>query len=72
MSEKEIARRKIGEHLKGIRREKDISTYQITKEHGIRFEVIQAIEEGSANYTIDNFLAYIGAIDCSFYLENAK
>jgi len=67
---KEIARQKIGEHFKSIREEKEISTYQITKEYGIRFEVIQAIEEGSSNYTIDNFLAYINAVDCYFYLAN--
>jgi len=42
----------------------------MTKEHGIRFEAIQAIEEGSSNYTIDNFLTYISAIDCYFYLAN--
>lgn len=67
---KEIARQKIGGHLKSIREEKQLSTYQITKDHGIRFEVIQAIEEGSKNYTIDNFLSYISAIDCYFYLAN--
>jgi transcriptional regulator with XRE-family HTH domain len=49
---KEVARQKIGEYLKSLREEKGISTYQMTKSHGIRFEAIQAIEEGSSNYTI--------------------
>jgi transcriptional regulator with XRE-family HTH domain len=69
---KQLARQKVGQYLKGIREGKGLSTYQITKEHGIRFEVIKAIEEGSSNYTIDNFLGYIGAIDCYFYLENKE
>jgi transcriptional regulator with XRE-family HTH domain len=67
---KQVARQKIGEYLKSLREEKGISTYQMTKLQGIRFEAIQAIEEGSSNYTIDNFLTYISAIDCYFYLAN--
>jgi transcriptional regulator with XRE-family HTH domain len=67
---KELARKKIGEYLKSMRLEKGVSTYQMTKTHGIRFEAIQAIEEGSSNYTIDNFLTYISALDCYFYLAN--
>ena len=67
---KEAARQKIGEYIKSLREGKGISTYQITKDHGIRFEVIQAIEQGSKNSTIDNFLSYISAIDCYFYLAN--
>lgn len=67
---KEIARKKIGEYLKSLREEKGISTDQMIKSHGIRFEAIQAIEEGSSNYTIDNFLTYISALDCYFYLSN--
>lgn len=67
---KEVSRQKIGEYLKSLREEKGISTYQMTKSHGIRFEAIQAIEEGSSNYTIDNFLTYISALDCYFYLAN--
>jgi len=67
---KMIARQKIGEYLKSLRQEKGISTYQMTKSHGIRFEAIQAIEEGSTNYTIDNFLTYISALDCYLYLAN--
>lgn len=69
---KEVARQKIGEYLKDLREEKGISTYQMTKSHGIRFEAIQAIEEGSSNYTIDNFLTYISALDCYFYLANRE
>ena len=61
---KEKARQKIGNRLKFLREEKKISTYQITKSHGLRFEAIQAIEQGSSNYTIDNFLTYISAVDC--------
>lgn len=69
---KEEARQKIGEYLKSLREEKGISTYHMTKSHGIRFEAIQAIEEGSSNYTIDNFLTYISALDCYFYLANRE
>jgi transcriptional regulator with XRE-family HTH domain len=67
-----LARQKIGEHLAAIRKEKQISTYALREQFGIRFEVIQAIEEGSKNYTIDNFLAYISALDCYFYLANKE
>ena len=67
---KQVARQKIGEYLKSLRKEKGISTYQMTKSHGIRFEAIQAIEKGSRNYTIDNLLTYISALDCYFYLAN--
>lgn len=67
---KEVARHKIGEYLKSLREKKEISTYQMTKSHGLRFEAIQAIEEGSSNYTIDNFLTYISALDCYIYLAN--
>lgn len=67
---KEVARQKIGDYLKSLREEKGISTYQMTKSHGIRFEAIQAIEAGGSNYTIDNFLTYISALDCYFYLAN--
>jgi transcriptional regulator with XRE-family HTH domain len=69
---KQVARQKIGEHLRILRTEKNISTYQMTKQYGIRFEAIQAIEEGTNNYTIDNFLTYIAAIDCYFYLANRE
>lgn len=67
---KKVARQNIGEYLKSLREEKGISTYRMTKSHRIRFEAIQAIEEGSSNYTIDNFLTYISAIDCYLYLAN--
>lgn len=67
-----IARQKIGQYLKEMRLSKGITTYQMTKEYGIRFEAISAIEEGSSNYTIDNFLAYIAALDCYFYLKGRE
>lgn len=67
---KEEARKQIGKYLEGIRLEKGISTYKITKEHGLKYEEIRAIEEGSANYTIDNFLIYLSALDCYFYLAD--
>ena len=65
-----IGRKKIGEYLKSLREDKGISTYQMTKSHGIQFALIKAIEEGSTNYTIDSFLTYISALDCYFYLAN--
>ena len=67
-----VARQKIGEYLKSIREDKKITTYQMIKETGIRFEAIKSIEEGSSNYTIDNFLTYVSALDCYFYLANKE
>jgi transcriptional regulator with XRE-family HTH domain len=67
---KETARQKVGKCLKSLRKEKRISTYQMTKEYGIRFEAIQAIEAGSSNYTIDSFLTYIDAIGFDIVAED--
>lgn len=64
------ARKLIGAHLRSIREEKGLSTYAITKSHGMRFEAIEAVEQGSSSYTIDTFLTYISAIDCYFYTAN--
>ena len=63
-------RRLIGEHLKKIREKKGISTYRITKDYGLPYRAIRAIENGSSNYTIDNFLTLIRAINCYFCLDN--
>lgn len=66
----EIARKLIGESLSEVRKSKSISLYQITKTHGLKFDVIKSIEEGSKNYTIDSFLTYISALNVYFFLED--
>lgn len=47
-----------------------VSTYQLSKDFGLRFEAIKAIEEGSANYTIDKLLAYTNALNQSINFLN--
>jgi len=68
----EEGRKQIGKYLQDKRKRKEITTYQITQNTGLRFETIKAIESGSANYAIDSFLTYISAIDSYFYLADRE
>ena len=68
---KEVARKKVGEYLKKIREDKGVSTYKMMKE-GVRVEVLKSIEDGSKNYTIDNFLNYIRVVDSYFCLVDKE
>jgi cytoskeletal protein RodZ len=72
MQNKEIlktAREKIGEMCRTTREDKSLSKYAIEKSHGLRFEQINAIENGDG-YTIDTFLTYCSAIGARFYIES--
>lgn len=52
----------LGRGLKSIREGRNQSPYYFTKHHGIRQEQVAAIEQGTANYTIDTLLAYVDAL----------
>ncbi len=66
----QIAKEVIGKALKDVRKAKGITTYTMLKSHGLRYEQIKAIEEGSTAYTIDVFLLYISALNVYFFLED--
>ena len=51
-----------GDMLRKIRIENNISKHEISK-RGLRTESINAIENNSSAYTIDNFLKYILILD---------
>ena len=61
-AEIEQHRKNLGVRLEEIRDRNGLSTYYITKNFGIRFEEIQAIEKGLSNYTVDTLLFYCEAI----------
>lgn len=63
MSTKEIGRR-----LMKLRESQGISMYSITKETGLRYEIIKYIESGDANYTIESLLKYAAAIHVEILL----
>ncbi len=65
-----IARSKVGQYLIDIRKFKKLSRNQMVRNTGLTYQQIQAIEEGTGNYSIDAFLTYISALDCYFYLAN--
>lgn len=66
----EIARQKIGQYLKDIRKFKNLTILEMAEKTGTGVKTISAIENGSKNYTIDAFLSYINAVNCYFYLAN--
>ena len=61
-------RKQLGEHLRN-KREKAGIIKQALVNQGLRFERIQDVEKGSANYTIDTLLLYVEAIGGSIRIE---
>lgn len=55
-------RQLIGRQLKEQRIKKGIIPYRIMKMTGLQPNVTKSIEEGSANYSIDSYLAYKKAV----------
>ncbi len=67
-----VARQKVGEYLKSIREEKELTYYAVAKLADISIEQVQGIEDGSKAYTFDTFMKITHALDCYFFLEDKK
>ena len=63
-----IAREKIGDYLRGIRKHRGLSQIDLSKRTGMSQADISEIETGSLNYGIDKLLAYSHGVDCYFFL----
>jgi transcriptional regulator with XRE-family HTH domain len=61
------ARRQIGLLFRNLRKERKIGTKTLSQMTGMTETQILDIELNRRNYTIDNFLKYIQALDCSFF-----
>lgn len=55
-------RQALGAKLKEAREAAGITTYQVTKAAGLRFEAIQSIEKGDKSYTVDSLLVYLSQV----------
>lgn len=63
----------IGRALSTIRKEREVSTYQIRQKTNLSGQTINQIEDGSANYTVDSLLQYINVLglDMVFFRAGA-
>jgi len=57
-----MTRQQLGIILKAKREKRGITRYQINKQTGLKFDLINSIERGSTNYTIDKLLVYLDAV----------
>ena len=57
-----MTRQQLGIILKSQREKRGITRYQINKQTGLKFDLINSIERGTTNYTIDKLLAYLDAV----------
>lgn len=75
MVEQEIlieARKQIGLLLRNLRTERKIGTKKLSEMTGMSETQILDIEMNRRNYTIDNFLKYIQALDMYFFLSEKE
>ena len=66
----DIARKQIALYLHETRRIKGIKTKQLSETSGLETQVIKAIEEGNTTYSIEDFMNYISAVECYFYIAD--
>ena len=66
----DIARKQIALYLQETRRIKGIKTKQLSETSGLETQVIKAIEEGNTTYSIEDFMNYISAVECYFYIAD--
>ena len=66
----DIARKQIALYLQDTRRMKGIKTKEMSETSGLETQVINHIEKGDTCYTIDDFMAYLSAVGCYFYLAD--
>jgi len=57
-----MTRQQLGIILKSQREKRGITRYQINKQTGLKFDLINSIERGTTNYTIDKLLAYLEVV----------
>lgn len=62
----------IGQFLKEMREGKQISKNYITRTQGLRIEIINAVESGQGNYTMDSFLKYTTAIGAYIFFGDKE
>lgn len=56
----------MGERLRAFRLSRHLTTYKVAKDSGLQIGQINAIEDGTKNYTIDAFIKYVRG--CGLYL----
>jgi transcriptional regulator with XRE-family HTH domain len=66
------ARKQIGLHLRKLRIDRKISIIQLIEATGMTEKDINDIEANKRNYSIDNFLRYIQALDMYFFLSEKE
>ena len=64
------ARQQVGQYLRSIREEKQLTYYAVAKLAGLSIEQVQSIEAGDKAYTIDSFLKITHALDTYFFMED--
>lgn len=71
-TKQEETRKEIGIQLKELREKRGISLYRVEKETKLNFNTLKTIETGNLNYTLDNLITYLKAINAriSFELED--
>lgn len=65
-----IEREVVGNYLSSLRKSKGITKYRVSKETGLKFDAINAIENGSKAYTIDSLLKYSAGLGVHLFFEN--
>lgn len=68
----ESARQILGERLRGIRQEKELSQVEVSGKSGLQPSQVVAIENGTWAYTIDSLLAYLHAIGVADDIVESK
>ncbi len=64
---KDTAREVLGQFLQERMKDLKMTIYQVKTKAGLHHNQVEAILEGSKNYTIDSLLAVIHALDLYFY-----
>ncbi len=64
---KKSYREVMGQRLREFREGRGLTAYRVAQNGGIRIDQVQAVENGSTNYTIDAFLGYVMGSDLYMY-----
>jgi transcriptional regulator with XRE-family HTH domain len=64
--------RQIGFLFRNLRKERNIGTKTMSQMTGMTETQILDIELNRRNYTINNFLKYVQALDCYFFLSEKE
>jgi predicted transcriptional regulator len=66
MIREQEVRKIVGEQLKKFREMRGLSLWKLAQIAKIQIKIVQAVEKGETNYTIDSFFKYIEA--CGLYI----